>query len=202
LIARAFEALDRAAPRWVAHWAWGDDRLRNGLIALAAGLVLSQGWSIVIMVETGETSSLPVVAAGFAHMAFIVACLAKPAGTPLLRVSSLDFGRACLGIGRLGMILSAVVFLPLSALAVAVDPSVLGTALSCGAGLIVLDALYLASAMRMPDSTIAGIVGYFAVLSASGISVVALGRHAWIALVALILYQAYRARRRFRGHAV
>ena len=200
LVARAFDRLDRAAPRWIAHWAWGDDRLRNGLIALAAGLVLSQGWSVVVMVETGETSSLPVVAAGFAHMAFIVACLAKPAGTALVRVSGLDFGRASLGVARLGTILSALVFLPSAASRSPSTLSTLGTAATCAAGLVVLDALYLASAMRLPDSTIAGIVGYFAVLAASGLSVLVLGGHAWLALLGLILYQGHRAHRRYRGH--
>jgi hypothetical protein len=202
-LGRTFDRLDAERPRWIAHWAWGDDRLRNGLFALAFGMIISQGWAIAAMVGQGHTGALPVVAAGAAHMAFIVACLAKPAGIAALRVSSLGFGRAAWGVARLGILLSLAAYMPLALLAVAIEPKEAGsTAVANAGGLIVLNTLYLFSALRRPASAIAGIIGYFGGLTLTGIGLAAFGSWGLGALPLYILGQAHIARRRFRGHAL
>jgi hypothetical protein len=192
--------IDRPTPTHASRWAWsGSARL----IATAwlMSLVPLGGASASVSLAQHQPFPAFAIALIGANLIFIAALRCRPLASPVFRASSLGFTRAVAAIIRAPLLLSAAWFTLVAAFPVA-EGAWRALPLTAGA-LLLLNALYAATAIFRPDSPRQAMLLYASGLAAvayetltAGIAYGALTLAATCAVATLLLR---RARRQFRA---
>jgi hypothetical protein len=198
---RAVALLDRPRPRWVGSWAWNlpAGRLRPGGRSIVLALTLLGGGILAAVASLARGSASPAVIAGLLGglLLFMATVRYHPLTSPVLRSSSLRFGRAWLRIARLPLVLSVAFFAVLAGPAVAAEPAAWTLPLSGGLGLLVLNGIYAVFAAFFATAPVFAAISFFLALALTAYETLEYGRSILLALAALVVFVFIRTRRRY-----
>lgn len=142
---RAIALLDRRRPAWVGSWAWalpaGRPRLTPARLLGGATLALV-GTGAVVTSFVRQTASAGVVVGLLGGLGlFMLTVRFRPLQSPVLRASTLRFGRAWLALMRLPLAFSAAFFALTAIPAYAAEPAAWQAPVAGALGLLLLNAV-------------------------------------------------------------